>query len=435
MARGIEMESLAWAVRIALLCVCCSAARFTHAEDRDASAKLQQIKLEVSETEKVISNLKSEFSKLKKEEKSLSDEIQRLSVEEGRLVQQSATLSQRREVLGREVQEAEQRVAAQQARIRSRLRNMYEHAATGHGQPIAFLLTASNVERMAVYARAVRGFDERQFNAVRVAVDGLIESRRALEQSIEQGSQLQQEVQKKRLESERKRTTLTGVLQEIKSKQQAAQQSLALLRLEATKLEEILRQVLEEGVQEEPSQEPTSVAREAPKESRESVSGGAGNVEAPATIQEVMAPEGLFGRATRVTYPVKGEVVQRFGKAKVTDFADMIFSKGLEFKTAAASQVSAILGGRIAFAGSMPGYDSVVIIDHGKRSYSLYGRLGKIFVAKGDLVRRGGSVGVTSELDAKGRNFYFETRKNGDPIDPMTVLGRAASAGLSSVVN
>jgi septal ring factor EnvC (AmiA/AmiB activator) len=112
--------------------------------------------------------------------------------------------------------------------------------------------------------------------------------------------------------------------------------------------------------------------------------------------------------------------VQRFGKAKVTDFADMIFSKGLEFKTAAASQVSAILGGRIAFAGSMPGYDSVVIIDHGKRSYSLYGRLGKIFVAKGD---------------AKGRNFYFETRKNGDPIDPMTVLGRAASAGLSSVVN
>jgi septal ring factor EnvC (AmiA/AmiB activator) len=139
-----------------------------------------------------------------------------------------------------------------------------------------------------------------------------------------------------------------------------------------------------------------------------------------------MDPEGLFGKSVRVSYPVKGQLLRSFGKAKVTDFSDIIFSKGMEFKTAESSQVKAVLGGRVAFSGSMPGYDTVVIIDHGSRSYSLYGRLGKAFVAKGDLVKRGGSLGVTSAPDTKGRNFYFETRKNGNPVDPSAVLSRAS---------
>lgn len=417
----------------------CFTAALSSSQEGEATLKLQRIKSEVSHTEKVIAGLKSEFSKLKKEQKTLADQIDKLSLEEGRLVQQSAALSQQREVLSRQVQEAEERVAIQQARIRNRLRAMYEQVATGQGQPIGFLLTASNVERMAVYARAVRGFDERQFNTVRAAVSELIESRRALEQSIQQGSQLQQEVQNKRMESERKRASLTGIMGEIKSKQEAAQRSLSLLKLEATKLEEILRQVLEEDAREDRSPTPQSGDSDAshptpepliPKSSSSnSLPSRVENQHSPLQVHEVMAPEGLFGRAARIMYPVKGDIVQRFGKAKVTDFADIIFSKGIEFKTVSASQVSAILGGRVAFAGAMPGYESVVILDHGRRSYSLYGRLGKIFVAKGDLIQRGGPIGVTSEPDEKGRNFYFETRKNGEPVDPMTVLGRATKAG------
>jgi septal ring factor EnvC (AmiA/AmiB activator) len=74
----------------------------------------------------------------------------------------------------------------------------------------------------------------------------------------------------------------------------------------------------------------------------------------------------------------------------------------------------------------MPGYDTVVIIDHGERSYSLYGRLGKSHVKQGDLVQRRDVIGVTSAADSKGRNFYFETRKNGAPVDPGSVLSRAS---------
>jgi septal ring factor EnvC (AmiA/AmiB activator) len=70
----------------------------------------------------------------------------------------------------------------------------------------------------------------------------------------------------------------------------------------------------------------------------------------------------------------------------------------------------------------MPAYETVVVLDHGARSYSLYGRLGSATVKKGDAIESNGVVGSTSELDKKGRNFYFEVRKNGAPVDPESVL-------------
>jgi septal ring factor EnvC (AmiA/AmiB activator) len=124
----------------------------------------------------------------------------------------------------------------------------------------------------------------------------------------------------------------------------------------------------------------------------------------------------------RISAPVKGTVVQKFGKVKVTDFADMIFSKGLEFATAAGSEVFAVLEGKVAYVGNLPGYETVVVVDHGSRSYSLYGRLGKSLVKAGEMLAQDQAVGVTGEPDPKGRNFYFEVRKSGSPVDPERVL-------------
>jgi septal ring factor EnvC (AmiA/AmiB activator) len=74
----------------------------------------------------------------------------------------------------------------------------------------------------------------------------------------------------------------------------------------------------------------------------------------------------------------------------------------------------------------MPAYETVVVVDHGARSYSLYGRLGSAVVKKGDVVERDAVLGTTAELDKKGRNFYFEVRRNGSPVDPETVLKRVS---------
>jgi septal ring factor EnvC (AmiA/AmiB activator) len=399
----------------------------------EIGARLQSIRLEVTTTQKTIDKLKSDFNKLKKEEKTLAAEIENLKKEETGLIDKSAVVARQRTELEGKVKVAEARVLEEQGKIRARLRALYTSTASGNQSGAAWLFGGSNIEQLAVYARAVRRFDEVRFEGVKQAVAVLIENRRALDKSLEEGARLQQEVQQNRVESEQKQEKLKGVIQEIRDKQQAAQKSLSSLKGEALKLEELLQQITsadsespkaDEG--EESEQTPAPTVTPVTPAAVESVKLDSKPDKPEESESEEMNPEGLFGRTVRVTYPVQGDVLQKFGKSKVTEFEDMIFSKGLEFKTPEASQVRAVLGGRVAFAGSMPGYEMVVIIDHGVRSYSLYGRLGKTFVKKGDTIKRGDSLGVTSAPDSKGRNFYFETRKNGSPVDPATVLARAS---------
>jgi septal ring factor EnvC (AmiA/AmiB activator) len=104
----------------------------------------------------------------------------------------------------------------------------------------------------------------------------------------------------------------------------------------------------------------------------------------------------------------------------------MVRSKGIEFSTPEGSDVHVVQNGKVVFAGMMPGYDQVIVVEHGGRSYSLYGRLGTVAVKTGDIVEHDHVVATTSAPDAKGRNFYFEIRKNGSPVDPETVLVRVS---------
>ena len=100
----------------------------------------------------------------------------------------------------------------------------------------------------------------------------------------------------------------------------------------------------------------------------------------------------------------------------------MVRSKGVEFSSSPNSDVHVVLGGKVVFAGVMPGYDQVIVVEHGGRSYSLYGRLGGVVVKPGDVLEKDQKIATTSTPDEKGRNFYFEVRKNGVPVNPETVL-------------
>ncbi len=406
-------------------------ALWASAQDAAVSARLVKIRADVSANEKVLAQLKAEFKKLKTEEKTLTTEIEKLTFEEQALVERSAHVAREKEALALKVRSAEEQVEREQVKIRARLRSLYVHTTDSAQELLFAAVHASDMERTAVYARSVRLSDERRFKQVKVAVDELVEARQKLDASLEESQRLQSGVQAKRIDLEGRRGKLQGVIRQIQDKQQKAKVSLAALMSEANKIEELLRSMTggdgpggtQDSMENVRPAQPIETQPAVPSTRQEATGKGT----APdRQIRDVMHPEGLFGRAVRIVTPVRGEVVQRFGKTKVTDFADMIFSKGFEYKTAEGSQVRAVLGGRVAFAGEMPGYDTVVIIDHGARSYSLYGRLGKSFVSKGDLIGQKEPVGVTAAPDGRGRNFYFETRKNGAPVDPSGVLARAS---------
>jgi septal ring factor EnvC (AmiA/AmiB activator) len=164
---------------------------------------------------------------------------------------------------------------------------------------------------------------------------------------------------------------------------------------------------------------------EAVNESEKPASGNDDEVVSPpkqGSIQQAVIYPSIFDSRVKLRAPVKGEVLQGFGRSKVSTFADMVFSKGIDFSSTSASDVHAVLDGKVAFAGTMPGYEQVVVLEHGGRSYSLYGRLGTVSVKTGDSVDQDQVIATTSDPDPKGRNFYFEVRKNGAPVNPQNVL-------------
>lgn len=91
---------------------------------------------------------------------------------------------------------------------------------------------------------------------------------------------------------------------------------------------------------------------------------------------------------------------------------------GLELGVAPGVAVRAAAGGRVAFAGSQPGYGRLVIIDHGDNHYTVYGGLDAVDARVGDVVDRGARLGTTSALPLR-----FEVRRGTRTLDARSWLG------------
>jgi hypothetical protein len=80
----------------------------------------------------------------------------------------------------------------------------------------------------------------------------------------------------------------------------------------------------------------------------------------------------------------------------------------------------AAAAGRVVFAGVVPGAGPVVIVDHGRRTHSVYGRIARVRVEPGDRVEAGQVLG-----GAQTGVVHFEVRKQGRPVDPLTWISEA----------
>lgn len=127
--------------------------------------------------------------------------------------------------------------------------------------------------------------------------------------------------------------------------------------------------------------------------------------------------------APSLAVPVIGRIVRPFGKRRVQDFNDFVTSNGVELLVEVGGQVRAFRQGVVRFVGEMPGFGSVVVIDHGDRLYTLSGRLREVLVSEGAAVRQGEPIGVTGVPEERVGNFYFESRHASRPIDPIAELG------------
>ena len=132
-----------------------------------------------------------------------------------------------------------------------------------------------------------------------------------------------------------------------------------------------------------------------------------------------------FGtRRQQLPWPVQGTVAGRFGRQRDTRFGTSTLSNGVTIATPVGTPVRVVHPGSVAFAGAFSGFGQLVIVDHGRQAYSLYGYLSSVGVQRGTTVGVDAIVGEVGEAPDGTAALYLEVRVDGRPVDPLQWLKR-----------
>lgn len=130
----------------------------------------------------------------------------------------------------------------------------------------------------------------------------------------------------------------------------------------------------------------------------------------------------LRARKGDLTWPVSGSLLRRFGVERDPKFGTRTIQQGIEIDAFPEVEVRAVHPGRVVYADQFVGYGMLVIVDHGQREHTLYGRLGELKVTAGDDVEEGTVLGLLPDARVTGSGLHFEVRELGKPEDPLDWL-------------
>ena len=209
-----------------------------------------------------------------------------------------------------------------------------------------------------------------------------------------------EELARKRQDVDDQRRGLARVKEAVQQEAQKKREMLASIREEKESRQRALKDLEQAAVRLQKMIE--EISRRSAAKSKEAPAGG-----------------GLESMRGKLDWPVKGQVIGGFGKAKHHEFSTEVFRKGLEIEAPVGEEIRAVEKGRVVFADRFSGYGKMLIIDHGDRYYTVYAHLSDFLKKNGDLVVRGEAVALVGDSDSlAGSKLYFEMRKDGKSIDP-----------------
>ncbi len=104
---------------------------------------------------------------------------------------------------------------------------------------------------------------------------------------------------------------------------------------------------------------------------------------------------------------------------------------GIDFRADFGAAARATAPGRVVSADYAGGYGNMVEVDHGHGVMTRYAHLAAFSVVPGQRVEAGSIVGrVGSTGRSTGNHLHYETRIDGEPVDPQTFLRGAQALSL-----
>ena len=278
----------------------------------------------------------------------------------------------------------EQQRVAQLPDLQTQLVDVYKRGRTGYAR---LLLGAGSVREFGRALRAVAAL--LQINQTRVTehrrtLDALRRERAGLEEALRALEAREAEAQQARAAADRALAGRARLLAQIDTRRDLTAQFVGELQLAHERLQQQLAAV------------------------------AAGRPAEPVTVP--LAP---FRGA--LDWPVPGRVLVRFRQPSGR-LGDTAVRNGIEIAAPEGAPVQAVHAGTVSYAEPFTGFGHLVIVDHGAKTYSVYGYLASIAVARAAAVAAGQELGRVGAAPAGPAALYFEIRVDGRSVDPVQWL-------------
>jgi septal ring factor EnvC (AmiA/AmiB activator) len=127
-------------------------------------------------------------------------------------------------------------------------------------------------------------------------------------------------------------------------------------------------------------------------------------------------------------WPAEGKVLQGYGRQYPDGTNQLVVSNGIKIEAGSGHTVRAIQDGKVLFASPFRQYGQLVIIQHKSGLTSVYAGLGQTQVKADQDLKALDPIGSTGESGS----FYFELRRDEQPMNPLAYLQPVTSSELSS---
>lgn len=275
--------------------------------------------------------------------------------------------------------------------MKRRLRNAYK---SGEISKLQMLLTAKSpvelIQRIR-YFQELNRYDKRLAQKIRNTIESIDQKQLIEEKKKEQLEVLLAEKQEEQEQLVEEESSKRSVLKDIQTKKEAYASMVEELEAAQEELDKIIK-----------------LLETRKKRARE---------------LDRKAKVAFKKRKGKLFWPVKGEVISKFGKVTHPVYKTVLMNKGIDIAAKKGDPVECVAFGFVVHVGWMRGLGKLVIVDHQGGYISIYAHLDEIKVEMDQEVNIGtvlGNVGETGS--ASGAKLHFEIRKGAESLDPQQWL-------------
>jgi murein hydrolase activator len=372
-------------------------------------ALAQNPKDELSGVKREIKAQKQLITKTRKVEAVVSTELQeilrKLEQKEsdlGRLSRDLRSVESSLDRTGREIQKVTEEANRKRMEIERRLASLYKAGELG---ALRMFFSAESFPQLAEnirYMRSILENDKRIFVEYNQKIDQLKSLKADLERDALKKEHIKSGIEQKKREIEEEKSKKAAYLGKVRQDRKSYEASLKELQANASRLQAMITRL------DALSRRKLSSRHEKP-----------GARLKPLAELPPVPDRGFASQKGRMSLPVRGEILESYGKHKHPEFNSFTFSKGLSISAQSGTEIKAIYEGTVIFADYFKGFGNMIIVDHGGGYFSLYAHASRMAKKVGVEVARHETIGAVGDVDSsKGSMLYFEIRHQGKPVDP-----------------